>query len=167
MTQVRKLVGEDATTWRTLRLEALSLYPTAYLSTHDEAAAIPLEDIAAGLDHGHTFGVFDGDDAVGMASLVPQSRVQTRHRGEVGGFYVRRAAQGQGAADLLLGALIGAAQALGVWQLELNVAASNARAIRFYARHGFVECGRIANATLAGGAVEDDLLLIRSDPPGA
>ena len=51
MTQVRKLVGEDAITWRTLRLEALSLYPTAYLSTHDEAAAIPMEDIAAGLDH--------------------------------------------------------------------------------------------------------------------
>lgn len=167
MTQVRRLVGGDAETWRTLRLEALSLYPHAFLSTHDEAAAIPLEDIATGLDRGQTYAVFEDGAAVGMASLLPQHRTQTRHRGEVGGFYVRRAAQGQGAADQLLGALIAAGQAVGVWQLELHVAASNTRAIRFYTRHGFVECGRIPNATLSAGGRETDLLLIRSDPPGA
>ena len=167
MTEVRKLVGEDAETWRTLRLEALRTYPRAYLSTHDEAAAIPLEDIAAGLDRGQTYGVFDAGEAVGMASLLPQHRTQTRHRGEIGGFYVRRDAQGRGAADLLLAALIAAGQEAGVWQLELHVAESNARAIAFYRRHGFAEAGRIPNATLAGGVPGTDLLLIRSDPPGA
>lgn len=165
MTKVRRLVGEDAEIWRTLRLEALRLYPQAFLSTHDEAAAIPLADIATDLDRGRTYAVFEGAEALGMASLLPQQRVQTRHRGEIGGLYVRRSAQGQGVADLLLVALIGAAEQAGVWQLELNVAATNARAIAFYARHGFVEVGRIPNATVSDGAFETDLLLIRSDPP--
>ena len=167
MTHVRKLVGEDAETWRTLRLEALTLYPKAYLSTHDEAMSVPLENIADALDRGQTFGVFQDDEAVGIASLLPQHRTQTQHRGDIGGFYVRDAAQGQGASDLLMSALIEAAKEAGIWQLELNVADDNTRAIRFYRRHDFVECGRIPNATLSDGARAADLLLVRSDPPGA
>ena len=167
MTVVRRLVGADAAIWRALRLEALKTYPQAFLTTYDEAAALPRDTIAARLDAGATFGVFVADRAVGIASLLPQDRAQTRHRAEIGAFYVQPTVQGQGAADRLMSAVIEAGQRMGIWQLELFVAASNTRAIRFYARHGFDEAGRIPNATLAEGVSETDLILIRSDPPGA
>ena len=167
MTEVRKLGPGDAALWRSLRLEALETYPLAFLTTYDEAAAIPLEDIRFGLERGHTYAVFLEGQPVGMGTLVPQRRVQTRHRAEIGGLFIQPAAQGQGAADALLDALIAEGHAIGAWQLELYVAASNTRAIRFYARHGFMECGRVPNATLADGVAETDLMMIRSAPPGA
>ena len=129
--QVRGLGPQDAALWHSLRLEALATYPNAFLTTYDEAAQRPLADVARRLEAGYTFGAFDGDDLVGIASLVPQSRAQTRHRGEISAFFVQPNAHGTGAASALMQAMIAAGLDIGVWQLELYVAASNTRAIAF------------------------------------
>lgn len=57
---VRRLTGVDAADWRALRLEALSTYPEAFLTTYDEAVAVPLETVAERLESGQSFGVFTG-----------------------------------------------------------------------------------------------------------
>lgn len=162
MIRACQLTGADATLWRTLRLEALAHYPQAFLTTYEEARDMPVEQIAARLDAGHTFGVFDANRLTGIGSLIPLTRAQTRHRGEVGGFYVRPKAQGRGYADALMQAIIEASEALGIWQLELYVAATNPSSIAFYQKHGFAEVGRLPNAVLVGDAAVTDLILVRT-----
>lgn len=163
--RTRKLSGSDAEDWKRLRLEALSLYPQAFLTTYAEAEAMPLATIAERLESGHTYGVLLNDALAGIGSLLPMMRAQTRHRGEIGALFVQPGAQGTGAADALMTALMSAAQDLGIWQLELYAAASNPRAIRFYTRHGFVEVGRLPNAVVTERGAETDLIMIRSTPP--
>ncbi|APX10320.1 GNAT family N-acetyltransferase [Tateyamaria omphalii] len=158
---VRRLTGADAAEWRALRLEALATYPQAFLTTHDEAAAVPMDTIAERLQTGHSYGVFVGSALVGIGSLIPQTKAQTRHRAELGAFFVQPGAQGSGAAMALLDGIAASAADLGIRQMELFVAASNARAIAFYTRAGFVEVGRIPNATLSDGVAETDLILLR------
>ncbi|WP_299205784.1 GNAT family N-acetyltransferase [uncultured Tateyamaria sp.] len=159
---VRRLTGADAADWRALRLEALSTYPQAFLTTYDEAAAVSLDTIADRLENGHSFGVFTGSTLVGIGSLIPQTKAQTKHRADLGAFFVQPGAQGSGAATALVEGIAAAAGQLGISQLELFVAASNARAIAFYTRAGFREVGQIPNATLSDGHAETDLIMIRA-----
>lgn len=63
--------------------------------------------------------------------------------------------------------LMAAAHAAGVWQLELFVNVENAPAIALYKRHGFAEAGKIPNAIQGAQGLEDDLMMIRTDKPGA
>ena len=65
--------------------------------------------------------------------------------------------QGAGDADRLLAATEAEGRDSGFLQLELDVLASNARALGFYRRHGVVETGRAPRAVRPGGAFEDDL----------
>ncbi|GGX60696.1 N-acetyltransferase [Tateyamaria omphalii] len=159
---VRRLVGADVGDWRALRLEALSTYPEAFLTTYDEAAAESLDTIADRLDNGQTFGVFVASDIVGIGSLIQLTKTQTKHRAELGAFFVQPGAQGSGAASALVQGITEAARQSGISQLELFVAASNARAIAFYTRTGFREVGRIPNATLSDGHAETDLIMIHA-----
>lgn len=159
---VRRLTGVDAADWRALRLEALSTYPEAFLTTYDEAVAVPLETVAERLESGQSFGVFTGSALVGIGSLIPQTRIQTKHRADLGAFFVQPGAQGSGAAAALINGIADAAKVQGIGQLELFVASSNARAIAFYTRTGFREVGRIPNATLSDGRAETDLIMIRT-----
>ncbi|MEM6373516.1 MAG: N-acetyltransferase [Pseudomonadota bacterium] len=163
--QARRLRAADAQGWKTLRLEALATYPNAFLTTHAEAAATPLARVAERLEAGHTYGAFAASGMLGIASLIPQTRTQTRHRAEIGAFFVQPKAQGAGAADALMHALIAAGSALGVWQFELFVAQDNARAIAFYRRHGFAKAGRMPNATYDCNGAVHDLIMVRSAPP--
>ena len=162
---VRRLTGADWQVWRALRLEALKLYPTAFLTTYAEAEAVPAEIIEDRLDTGHTYGVFAAGTPVGIASFIPEMRTQTRHRAEMGGLFVQPDLHGSGAADALMAGVIDAAAAIGVWQIELYVAADNARAIAFYTRHGFQEVGRLPNATYVDGQADTDVIMVRSTPP--
>lgn len=157
---VRRLTGADAAAWQVLRLEALSTYPQAFLTTYDEAAAVPLDTVAERLDTGQTFGVFHGTAMVGIGSLIHLTKAQTRHRAEIGAFFVQPAAQGSGAASALMDAMAEGARSIGVRQLELYVAASNTRAIAFYTRSGFREVGHIPKATLSNGHAETDLIMV-------
>ncbi len=163
--KVRRLTGRDAAGWQTLRLDSLARFPDAFLTTHAEAVAVPPKVIAARLDDGLTFGIDDDDALIGIGSLIRMPGAQCRHRAELGAFYVRPAVQGSGAASALMEGMVAAALERGIWQLELFVAASNARAIAFYRRHGFAEVGRIPNATVADGMTETDIIMLRNAPP--
>ena len=96
-----------------------------------------------------------------MAALRIMPFARARHRAEVGPFYVVPEAQGTGAADLLMEALVTHARELDVTQLELSVAADNPRAVRFYERHGFRQEGRLPNAVMMPEGPQTDLFCVR------
>ena len=57
----------------------------------------------------------------------------------------------------MMKALIDHAEANGIWQLELYVAADNPRAIRFYESFGFQRQGLLPNAVILVDGAQDDL----------
>lgn len=161
----RALGPGDAADWRALRLEAIRDFPYAFLSSMEEVLAVPEAEIAVRLGRGGSYGVSQDGALIGMAGLVQPKYARARHRGEIGGFYIRPVAQGQGAADALMAYLFEAAAEQGIWQLELAVSARNPRAIRFYERHGFVRQGRIPNAIVGEDGPEDDWFYARDLRP--
>ena len=157
----RLLTAADAAQWRDLRLDGLRRYPGAFLYTEVETAARPLEQTAQMLEQGTSFGLWQDEQMIGIGSLIPERAERARHRASIGAFYIAPAAQGSGAADILLNAMVGHAHRLGIWQLELYVAADNPRAVAFYARHGFETVGRLPNAIILPDGPIDDFLCVR------
>jgi tRNA (guanine37-N1)-methyltransferase len=78
---------------------------------------------------------------------------------ELSKFYTRSAAHGTGVAAPLMAATLDAAAATGAASVWLGVNEENARAIRFYEKHGFAKVGR--KHFTVGGRVEDDWVLER------
>ncbi|WP_299152366.1 GNAT family N-acetyltransferase [uncultured Tateyamaria sp.] len=159
---VRVATPDDVPVWCALRYDGICRYPGAFIVTPDEAVAIPVEVDARRLAGGGKFLAFEGADAVGLAALNPNGISRARHRAEIGPFYVVDQARGRGVADALMEAMCASAVARGIWQLELYVNIDNPRAIAFYARHGFVEMGRVPNAILGAAGPETDALMIRT-----
>lgn len=88
--------------------------------------------------------------------------VEARPAIELSKFYTRRTAHGTGVAAPLMAATLEAAGATGATAVWLGVNEENARAIRFYQKHGFAKVGR--KHFTVGGRVEDDWVLARPLP---
>lgn len=152
----------DAAAWRALRIDALTHYPTAFLTTAAEAQARDVASYADALEAGHSFIAFDGDTPIGIAALIPLThRTQTRHRAEIGAVYIAPPHHGTGAARTLMQTIQDAAKDLGIWQLELFAEARNTRAITFYARLGYTKAGRLPNAVIGPNGPADDVFLTK------
>ena len=115
----------------------------------------------------------DPEDAEDTARLLGYSMLITGEPGdadaaaalsrrpvvELSKFYTRSAAHGTGVAAPLMAATLEAAAATGAASVWLGVNEENARAIRFYEKHGFAKVGR--KHFTVGGRVEDDWVLER------
>lgn len=75
--------------------------------------------------------------------------------------YVATAARGRGVGRLLLGALVDAAEAAGVWTLQSGIFPENAASLALHARLGFRVVGRRERLARHHGAWRDVLLLER------
>jgi diamine N-acetyltransferase len=75
-------------------------------------------------------------------------------------FYVDRAWQGRGVAVALMDAAVDAAMTLGARTIWLGVWERNPRAIRFYAKHGFVDVG--SHDFLVGQDRQTDRIMMRT-----
>jgi ribosomal protein S18 acetylase RimI-like enzyme len=160
MAFVRELVPGDVADLRELRLEALRLHPSAFGSTYAVEVAEPMSAFAARIAAGGLFGGFVADRMQGMAGFRIVDAAQLRHKGVLGGMYVREGARGSGLAETLVRAVLAHAAAR-VEQVLLTVAADNERAIRFYERLGFVAYGTEPKALKVGARYLDELLMIR------
>ncbi|ETX12912.1 hypothetical protein OCH239_15350 [Roseivivax halodurans JCM 10272] len=133
----RTLKGDDHQSWAALRQEGARDFPLGFLFTAEEAATMTSDEARSILNKGHTRGVFDASYMIGYCGLQIETLQQTRHRAEIGPFYVTSAYQGCGAARVLLDGVIREARMRDVEQLELYVDVGNTRALAFYKRFGF------------------------------
>ena len=134
--------------------------PTSFGATLKDTESRDLSAFADWLENGHIFGVF-APDLVGSAAWYAEDDPKTNHRAKLISVYVRASHRGQGLLDLLLAAVIEDARAAGKMQIELDVTATNAKAVRAYERNGFVIAGRIPNALNHDGVFTDDFIMLR------
>ena len=160
--EIRRLTSDDVDIWRELRLEALSHFPENFLTTHAEEAARSDAERAEMLGRRRVFfAAVDGVPA-GTAALDPETAAPEAHRVSLNAFYARPAFHGGGVAQALVDHVIAVASSEGFLQIELIVASDNPRAIRFYARNGFVPWGRLPRAVRLPDRYQDDLYMMRA-----
>ena len=161
---VTRLGPEDAALVRELRLELLAAFPAYFSADPEFEKTLTLqhweERLSAPGRHWFLCRM-DGDIAgICAFSRVTHSRKEA-HRGDLGSMYVRAAYQGQGVGEALLKSVFDVAQET-VEQISLTVNAENARAIAFYKRMGFRECGRMPRAINVDGRYYDEMEMVRS-----
>jgi ribosomal protein S18 acetylase RimI-like enzyme len=161
---VRLLTPADYDSLRELRLESLRLLPTSFAADPVQKEAMSKEEWLSRLACASSFGGFVDGKLSGMVVFSRPSRPKLTHTGDIGAMYVRDSARGTGLADALMTALLDHASRV-VEQVQLTVNAENARAIKFYERHGFREIGRIPRSLHVGDRYYDDLLMFRTVAP--
>ncbi|PIT06525.1 acyl-CoA acyltransferase [Bradyrhizobium nitroreducens] len=160
MQTVRELEPSDVEAFREIRLEGLRLHPDAFGSVHAVEAKETLADFAAKIVRGGLFGGFVEGRLEGMAGFGVSSAAQLSHKGILGGMYVREALRGSGLAEAIVKTVLAHAGRR-VEQVQLSVAATNERAIRFYRRLGFQAYATEPRALKVGQTYIDELLMVR------
>src|SRR5438105_15205293 len=106
--KVRLLTSDDVSDYRELRLQALQESPTAFGSSYEHEATLPLEEFAARLRlHGDPangiFGAFsDANNLIGMLGFARENRAKRAHIGSLWGMYVLPGFRGQHVGAALL-----------------------------------------------------------------
>ena len=93
---------------------------------------------------------------MGFCGYRPELFERTRHRAQIGPFFVRSKYQGTGAAQCLMSGVIQEARAAKIVQLELFVDTENYRAIRFYEKYGFEWVATYPDGVRIGAQSRDD-----------
>jgi ribosomal protein S18 acetylase RimI-like enzyme len=162
---VRRLDRPDAPALRELRLESLRLHPECFGADLEAEEAMSVDDMAARMLTGTSFGGFVDGVLSGLAVFAKPKNRKTGHTGELGAMYVRADARGTGLADALVEAVIDQAVATGTEQIKLTVNAENPRAIKLYERHGFRMIGKYPNSLRVGGRTYEELIMLRTVSP--
>ncbi len=152
----QNLGPEHAEDWQALRIEGVRDYPMGFLTTVEETASPGPDRLKEILNHGTIRGVFNGETLIGFCGYRPQKLERTRHRAEIGPFFVSGKYHGSGAAHTLMQGLIEEARGAGIEQLELFVDTENHRAIRFYEAHGFKNVATHPDGVRINGTSRDD-----------
>jgi GNAT superfamily N-acetyltransferase len=142
----------DAEIFHNFRLAAFRAEPRAFRFAPEDEADTPRSEVAARLQRDNVFGAFaepDGARLIGMGALACHTGAKTRHKALLYGMYVEADHRGAGVADDIMARLIQAAKAR-VEIVTLTVVSSNARALRFYERWGFLAYGVERSAVKVG-----------------
>ncbi|WDZ77545.1 GNAT family N-acetyltransferase [Ensifer adhaerens] len=158
---IKHLEQGDVEIFRSIRLEALNREPQAFASTAADWERLSTEEWRERLTTNAVFVALDEDRPLGIMGLMRERASRLAHRATIIMVYVRDEARGSGAAHHLLTHLTDHAHASGVRLLELVVRADNPTAIRFYAREGFHEIGRVPGGMLDGDVEVDEILMAR------
>ena len=159
---IRKLIPADLPAFRTVRLDALRLHPRSYGSSYEEEAEYTLDTMGARwpVAPGLILGGFVDDRLVGIAGMVVEPRVKTRHKGFIYTVYVDQAFRGLGLAAALMEAAITAAREAGLRFVTLTVAVGNDGARRIYERMGFRTFGIEPRGLLVDGEFVDEEMMV-------
>ncbi|WP_265502893.1 GNAT family N-acetyltransferase [Paracoccus beibuensis] len=156
---VRRLSGEDAVQFRTVRLEGLERHPEAFGASYEDEAELPLTLISQKLSAGLVFGGFRGDQALeGVIGVMKGQSEKVRHIATIWGMFVRPPARGTGLSSKLLQAAIDEASC-DCRSIRLSVVATNEPARRLYQRAGFTEWAVDTAALFVNGSFHDEILM--------
>ncbi|MDC7229587.1 MAG: GNAT family N-acetyltransferase [Sphaerochaetaceae bacterium] len=139
-----------------------------YLARYGDEWNISIDDEATFLENAARsqnklmLGGFIDDELVALCDFSPLGLAyKMAHRCQIG-ISVAANQQGNGIGSLLMKTLLDAARLAGYEQMELEVVASNTRAVHLYNHFGFREMGRIPRGFhYREGYYEDLLLMVR------
>lgn len=144
MTDVRPVARSEGGLLRTVRLAALADCPSAFLETHAEVLADPLEmweaRAAASTGEGDALIVLalEGDEAVGMAGIAREIGQRRRHRAALWGVWVAPSHRGRGVGRRLVDACLEWARENHVRAVYLEVVDGEDPTRSLYGRLGFI-----------------------------
>ncbi len=127
--------------YRGVRLAMLLDEPLAYGSTFAREVAFPDSLWVERMADSAGWLAFDGALPVGAVTLF-HAPEQAEDEAYLVAMWVAAHARGRGVADALVGSLLDHATGAGLRRVTLDVAHSNAQAVRCYERLGFVPTGR-------------------------
>lgn len=156
--RVVRLTPADVVRFRDVRLEGLRSDPIGFRYSEAEDAAVEIDVWTARLERDFVVAAMreGSDEIAGVGGYSRFAGDKLSHKGLVWGMYVRAGSRGSGAADAIMEALVAHARHE-VRQLQLTVMADNARARRFYERHGFVAYAIEPEAVRQGGEYRDEI----------
>jgi GNAT superfamily N-acetyltransferase len=139
--EICMLSADDAAVYREVRLAALRDHPTAFTTDYSEDAALSLDEFQSRLtpsDEAVSFGAFEGERLIGIATLVRPMRLRQRFRAIIAAMYVDPAHRRQGVAKELIARCIAHARTLdGLEEACLCVTVGNEGARQLYIDCGF------------------------------
>ena len=142
---IRRLLPDDAETYRALRLRGLQEHPDAFTSSYAEDSETPLVTTQRRLapeSADWVFGAFVANELAAVAGLSREPRAKNRHKAWVFGMYVAPEHGRRGIGRALLRRIVETARSLpGIEQLVLTVTDSNVAARALYEKVGFRSFG--------------------------
>ena len=159
--KARLLEPNDTDPWHALRIEGARDFPLAFIATEEETKAASRDQVAGMLAQGVVWGVFAEKTLVGFCVYRPKTLERTRHRAEIGPFYITPAHHGKGAAAELMEAVADEAKKNDVEQLELFVDTENERAQGFFKKAGFEWISTVPLGVRIDGEDRVDCIFIR------
>ncbi|MGL5939913.1 MAG: GNAT family N-acetyltransferase [Waterburya sp.] len=161
--EIRFLNSQDVTAYHNLRLQALRESPTAFGSSYEQEASLPLTNFAARLrPHDDSasgiFGAFgDSNQLIGMLGFSRENRPKRAHIGSLWSMYVLPEYRCLGVGSALLDEALSHARRLGVLrQIVLTVTANNLAAQSLYSSRGFERFGLERDALFIDGTYFDE-----------
>jgi ribosomal protein S18 acetylase RimI-like enzyme len=130
------LTGKDTARFLELREKCLIEEAQNFRTSALDNSALGFEYWHDRIERDHVAAIEVDGDLKAIGGLSPFVGEKLDHKGLIWGMYVHPDFRGTGAADLIMNALVDAAQGL-VRQLQLTLAADNVEAKRFYERHLF------------------------------
>ena len=154
MIHARALTDADGDAFIALFKEGTRDFPNGFLPSSDEATSYKWT--GAKQRFHAIFGLFDDTTLKGFCGLNIHHFHRTKHRAEIGPFYVTPSHQGTEAAAILLNTIKTYAKSQGVARLELYVESQNARPRAFYEKHGFQLQATLKDMVRIGDDYQDD-----------
>ena len=137
--RIERLAADDGPRLRAIRLRALRDAPDAFATTVDEAAGWPRDRWSEQTARFIHFVAVVGGADVGLVRGAPDA-----HSSDAAwllSMWVAPELRGEGIAPALVDAVVAWARSRGFRRLLLDVTETNARAMAFYSRMGFVPSG--------------------------
>lgn len=157
---IRILNPSDAEEYLALRLEALQESPHAFATTYEEEKDQTAEKYKtrfATPEKTFTFGAFEGDQLVGVVTLVGEKLIKLSHRTNIMAMYIKPEKRRSGLGSTLLSTAIEHAKSLeGTEQIYISVVTTNISAKKLYASFGFKVIGEEKRALKFGDTYYDE-----------
>lgn len=162
---VRPLEPTDAPAMHAMMLGEEVFPTTGAVPSLSLAAVSEKQARFAADDNRHSFAALVSGELVGIGGLIVFPRPRMRHAASLF-LEVHQDHHGQGVGTALMTKVLDLADRwLGLVRVELQVNATNARAVRLYERFGFEKEGVLRANYLSDGAYVDSLMMARLRPP--